>query len=174
MSYLGERITSVTASALLLLATMLGASVYQRISLIPEWGGSLPQSVVSYFRGTGAGASIDRFWTSVTAPTALLVIIAVLANRPALARRQWLATAALLFFTMLAWTAIYFVPKGVIPLMQRGGEGMSPDEITRTARAWIFWDWFRMAGTTAAYLCLLKAATIPFSKPSSASGTGKG
>ena len=66
------------------------------------------------------------------------------------------------FFTMLFWTAAHFVPRGVIPLMERRGAGMSPDEITRTARAWIFWDWFRMAGTTASYLCLLKAATIPF------------
>jgi hypothetical protein len=68
---------------------------------------------------------------------------------------------------MLIWTVIYFIPQGVVPLMQRGGEGMSPDEITRTARAWIFWDWFRVAGTTAAYLCLLKGATIPFSESSS-------
>jgi hypothetical protein len=127
--------------ALLLLATMLGASVYQRISLIPEWGGSLPQSVVTYFHGTSAGASIDRFWKSVTAPTALLIIVAIVANRPALARRKWLGAAGILFFAMLIW--------------------MSPDEITRTARAWIFWDWFRMAGTVASYLCLLKAATIP-------------
>ena len=155
--------------ALLSLSTMLGASVYQRVSLIPEWGGSLPESVVSYFRGTSAGASIDRFWKGVTAPTALLIVIAVLANRSALARRKWLGTSALLFFAMLIWTAVYFVPEGVIPLMQRGGEGMSPEEITRTARAWIFWDWFRMAGTTAAYLCLLKAATIPLSE----SGNGK-
>ena len=160
-------------SALLLLATMLGASVYQRVSLIPEWGGSLPQSVVSYFHGTSAGASIDRFWTSVTAPTALLVLTTVLANWPTVARRKWLGTAALLFFAMLIWTAIYFVPKGVIPLRVRGGEGMSPDEITRAASAWIFWDWFRMAGTTAAYLCLLKAATIPFSRRSSGNVTAE-
>jgi putative copper export protein len=74
--------------ALLLLATMLGASVYQRISLIPEWGGSLPQSVVTYFHGTSAGASIDRFWRSVIPPTTLLMIVAVWANRPALSRRK--------------------------------------------------------------------------------------
>lgn|SRR5690349_6743824 len=143
---------------------MLGASVYQRISLIPEWGGSLPQSVVTYFHGTGAGASIDRFWKSVTPPTTLLIIVAIVANRPSLARRKWLGAAGILFFALLVWTAVYFVPKGVTPLMVRGGEGMSPHEITRTARAWIFWDWFRMAGTVASYLCLLKAATIPFFK----------
>jgi hypothetical protein len=53
---------------------------------------------------------------------------------------------------MLVWTVAYFIPLGVIPLMERGGEGMSPDDITRTARAWIFWDWFRLGGTPASYL----------------------
>ena len=36
-------------SVLVFVGTMFGASVYQRISLIPEWGGALPQSVVAYF-----------------------------------------------------------------------------------------------------------------------------
>ena len=115
--------------------------------------GRLASSVVTYFHGTSAGASIDRFWRNVIPPTVLLMIVAVWANRPALSRRKWLGAAGILFFTMLFWTAAYFVPGGVIPLMERGGEGMSPDEITRTARAWIFWDWFHMAGTTASYLC---------------------
>jgi hypothetical protein len=31
--------------------------------------------------------------------------------------------------------------------MVRGGDGLTPEAITHMARAWIFWDWFRMAGT---------------------------
>ena len=50
-------------SVLVLVGTMFGASVYQRISLIPEWGGALPQSVLLYFRDPQAGQAIDRFWT---------------------------------------------------------------------------------------------------------------
>ena len=63
-------------------------------------------------------------------------------------------------FLMLVWTAVYFIPKGVIPLMQRGGVGLTPEAITQMGRAWIFWDWFRMAGTLGSYLCLIKAATL--------------
>jgi hypothetical protein len=37
---------------------------------------------------------------------------------------------------------------------------MSGDQITAMAKAWIFWDWFRMAGTVAAYLALLRTLTI--------------
>jgi hypothetical protein len=67
-------------SVLVLVGTMFGASVYQRISLIPEWGGALPQSVTAYFGDPRAGQAIDRFWTAVTAPTAVAIILALIVN----------------------------------------------------------------------------------------------
>jgi len=145
--------------ALLLVGIIIGASVYQRISLIPEWGGNLPDSVGTYFQGTTNAAAIGRFWENALPPTAIMVVLTLLTNWPERSRRKWLIVGAIFFFAMLAWTAIYFVPSGVIPLMVRAGAGLSGDEITRRARAWIFWDWFRMAGTAAAYFSLLKALT---------------
>ena len=91
-------------SVLVLVGTMFGASVYQRISLIPEWGGALPQSLVLYFRRSPAGQAIDRFWTLVTAPTAIAIILALVVNWPLVARRRWISRGAILFFVMLAWT----------------------------------------------------------------------
>ena len=114
---------------------MFGASVYQRISLIPEWGGALPQSVVLYFRDPHAGQAIDRFWTLVTAPTAVAIILALIVNWPFVVRRRWISRGAILFFLLLAWTAVYFIPKGVMPLMVRGGDGLTPEAITQMARA---------------------------------------
>jgi hypothetical protein len=145
---------------LVFVATMFGASVYQRISLIPEWGGALPQSVVQYFGDPRAGRAIDRFWTLVTGPTALAIILALIVNWSLAARRRWISRGAILFFVMLAWTVLYFIPQGVMPLMVRGGQGLAPEAITEMARAWIFWDWFRMAGTLGSYLCFIKAATL--------------
>ena len=54
------------------------------------------------------------------------------------------------------------LPSDVSPraLMVRGGAGLTPEVITQMARAWIFWDWFRMAGTPGSYLCFVKAATL--------------
>ena len=146
--------------ALLFVATIIGAEVYQRISLIPEWGAALPDSVITYFRGTHAAASIGRFWISVLPPTALFVIGAGVFNWPDRPRRRWIGVGTLLFVAMLVWTEVFFVPKGVIPLMAHAGAGLSPEEITRLAKSWIFWDWFRMAGTVVAYLALLRALTI--------------
>jgi hypothetical protein len=146
---------------LVLVGTMFGASVYQRISLIPEWGGALPQSVVAYFGDPSAGQAIDRFWTLITGPTAIAIVVALILNWPFVDRRRWMSRGAMLFFLMLAWTVAFFIPKGVMPLMVRGGEGLSPEVITQMARSWIFWDWFRMAGTLVSYLCFVKAASVP-------------
>ena len=104
--------------------------------------------------------AIDRFWTVITGPTALLIVLATILNWPLQARRLWLALGAGLFFVMLAWTVVYFIPGGVTPLMVRGGAGLEPEAITQMARSWIFWDWFRMAGTLASYLFLLNGATV--------------
>jgi hypothetical protein len=46
---------------LVLVGTMFGASVYQRIAIIPEWGGNLPQSAITSFRGTSNGPAMNRF-----------------------------------------------------------------------------------------------------------------
>jgi hypothetical protein len=75
-------------------------------------------------------------------------------------KRRWIASGAILFFLLLAWTVVYFIPKGVMPVMVRGGNGLAPEAITQMARAWIFWDWFRMAGTLGSYLCFVKATTV--------------
>jgi hypothetical protein len=159
MKAIRARLSGVLLSAVLVLVgTMFGASVYQRISLIPEWGGALPQSVVAYFGDPRAGQAIDRFWTGVTAPTAVAILLALALNWTSAARRRWIGRGALLFFVLLAWTVVFFIPQGVMPLMVRGGRGLTPAAITEMARAWIFWDWFRMAGTLAAYLCFVKAA----------------
>src|SRR5262245_61367570 len=85
-------------SALVLVGTMFGASVYQRVSLIPEWGGALPQSVPLYFKDPRAGQAIDRFWTLVTAPTALTIVLSLALNWPSVVRRRWISTGAVLFF----------------------------------------------------------------------------
>lgn len=147
-------------TALFLVSIILGASVYQRLSLIPEWGGDLPGSLVTYFQGTTAAASMGRFWASPILPAAALLLIGTLvANWQDQGRRAWLGIASVFFLAALIWTFVWFVPQGVIPLMAQAGAGMTPQEITARAQAWIFWDWFRMALTAAAYFALLQALT---------------
>ena len=83
-----------------------------------------------------------------------------LPDRARRARRKWLTLAAILFFDSLAATLLWFVPRGVIPLFVRAGAGMSPEAITHLAKAWIFWDWFRLAALIGTFFSLLKALTV--------------
>lgn len=145
--------------AIVMAGVVLGASVYQRIALIPDWGGNLPQSVIDYFGGTTAAASSARFWTRFLPPTGLVLLLALVAGWPDRLRRPWLALAFGLYLVGMVWTALWFIPKGVIPLMEQAGAGMTPDEITARARTWIFLDWFRMALTLGFLLSLLQALT---------------
>ena len=103
---------------------------------------------------------MGRFWGSPILPLNALLLIGALATvwRDQL-RRKWVIASAVLFFAALIWTGVWFVPQGVIPLMARGGEGMSPEEITSRASAWIFWDWFRMGLTCGAFLAMTKSLT---------------
>jgi len=159
-----QRIGEVVLWLTLFVAGVInGAGVYQRISLIPDWAGDLPDSLIKFFKGTTAAPDISRFWESVV-PILLLLVIATLifnlADRP---RRKWIGIAAALFFSALIATLLYFVPSGVIPLMKNAGAGLSSDEITRMARQWVFWDWFRLAAMAGCFFALLKALTIRLS-----------
>jgi len=50
--------------ALLGIAILTGANVYQRISIIPDWSSDLPGSLIKYFQGTTTAQDIRRFWDS--------------------------------------------------------------------------------------------------------------
>jgi hypothetical protein len=143
--------------AIVLAGVVFGASVYQRTSLIPEWGGNLPDSVTAYFHGTTAAAASGRFWRSFLPPAGIAILLSLGLGWADRGRRPWLAAAFGLYAAALAWTAVWFIPNGVVPLMEKAGAGMTPQQITESARAWIFWDWFRMALTLGFLLCLLKA-----------------
>jgi len=142
---------------LLLVGCIIGGGVYQRTSLIPEWGGALPGSVVRYFRGTNAAAAISRFWKTVLPPASIGMFAAVALNWRFVDRRPWVGLAGAFYFANIAATVVYFFPHGVTPLMLRSGEGMSDDEITRMAKSWILWDWIRLAGVVAIFFFLLGA-----------------
>jgi hypothetical protein len=145
--------------AIVLAGVVFGASVYQRVSLIPEWGGDLPGSVTSYFRGTTAAEASGRFWRGALPPAGLGILLSLGLGWPERDRRPWLALALGLYLAALVWTAAWFIPQGVVPLMERAGEGLTPEEISARASSWIFWDWFRMALTLGSLLALLAALT---------------
>ncbi len=157
MSREGRFAEVVLWCALLGVAVLTGASVYQRVAIIPDWGGDLPSSLTRYFRGTNQARDILRFWQPAVVVMTVLMVAALALNWSMQARRKWLVLAAICYFGALAATLSFFVPQGVVPLFVRAGEGMRPDEIVRAARRWIFWDWFRVAALVGTFFSLAKA-----------------
>ena len=145
---------------ILAMGVITGAGLFQRMSLIPAWTRDLPGSVVAHFKGTMAAQDFSRFWATVVPVSALLVVGTLIFNLADRSRRGWIAAGAALFGAVFAATLLYFVPKGVVPLMVRAGEGMSGEEITRVMRQWVFWDGFRMAAMVGCFFAFLKAATV--------------
>src|SRR5712691_11247865 len=146
--------------ALLGMGILTGASVYQRIAIIPDWSSNLPRSLIKYFQGTTQAQDILRFWNSAVPAVTLLMIAALPPNLPDRTRRKWLALAAILYFGALTATLLWFVPRGVISLFVRAAAGMSPEAVTQVAEAWIFWDWFRLAALIGTFFSILKPLTI--------------
>lgn len=154
---IGEIVLWLTVFAMGLIT---GAGLFQKMSLIPAWTRDLPGSVVTYFNGTMMARDFARFWGTVVPVAALLVVGTLIVNLADRARRKWIAIGAGLFGAVFLATLLYFVPKGVLPLMVRAGAGMSGEEITRVMRQWVFWDGFRMVAMVGSFFAFLKAATV--------------
>lgn len=142
-------------------AVPLGGTVYQMLVIIPEWSQDLPGSLVRLFQGTSWAEAQARFWMHpIELLYPLLLIGALIASWPNRLRRRWLLICTVLLIGVTVWTGLYFVPKGVVPLMVQAGAGMTPEEITARAEAWIFWDRVRFVVIVLAYLAGLLALRI--------------
>jgi len=146
--------------AALFMGILVGGSVYQRMSLIPYWAGDLPGSLVRYFHDPAVAQSIGAFWTRILIPVGLSLVLTLIANWRMRGRRLWIGVALGCFLVALVWTGIYFVPKGVIPLFEKDGAGLSGDQITAMARMWINLDWIRMGLTVVAFFALMRATAL--------------
>jgi glycine/D-amino acid oxidase-like deaminating enzyme len=125
---------------------------------LPEPPPRLPDGLLRQPRELGVRREEPRVGRGALQRPALALLLGAGASIDSLV----VSFACVLVSLLLAWTAVYFIPRGVVPLMVRGGEGMTPEAITQMARAWIFWDWFRMAVTLGSYLCFVKAATLQY------------
>ncbi len=142
-------------------AVPLGGTVYQMLVIIPEWSQDLPGSLVRLFQGTSWAEAQGRFWRHpVGLLNSLFLIGALITSWPNRRRRRWLLICTVLLIGVTFWTGLYFVPKGVVPLMVQAGAGMTPEEITARAEAWIFWDRVRFVVIVLAYLAGLLALRI--------------
>lgn len=151
--------------AIMSVAINFGGTYYQMTVLYPEWSGNLPQSLTTFFADGRWFVAQTRFWQNPATDIGLpAFLIALILSWPYRRRRNWMLVALLILVPIVVATGLWFIP-GVLRLMRDGGVGLSPDEITRSAQAWLFWDKFRFAGVVLVFLALLFAFASPAERP---------
>ena len=142
----------------LLVGTLFGGALFERLVLVSVWSSSPPESVREW--NSHPRFKIDpsgRFFKFVTIPLMLLT--------PANAAVAWtsqagwrdpllLSTACLL--VVIAATLAYFAPI-IIALTYRHGEGMDEATIRRKVGAWVGWQYLRLALLLVGWVAAMRA-----------------
>ncbi len=89
-------------------ATIMGAAIYEHISITPHWSAAPPLSL-TMFQGK-YGLNSGLFWIIIHPVTVLLLIVALIVNWKNSRRKQilWVLSS---YIIILIITAIYFVPE---------------------------------------------------------------
>ena len=169
------KMRSLASNVLLLIAILsialnFGGTWYQMMVLYPEWSGNLPQSLTTFFGDGRWFVAQTRFWQNPATDIGLpAFVIALIVSWPYRRRRNWMLIALLILLPVIVATAAWFIP-GVMRLMRDAGRGLSPEEITRSAQAWLFWDRVRFAAVGAVLLATLFAFASPAARPGEGAG----
>jgi hypothetical protein len=138
----------------------IGGNVYEMLVLTPLWTASPPESVRKFFEGSGMARAIQKFWLSKLAKYSLFVLLgAVAAGWGMPDRRWWLATAIAATAVSYALTIGYIFRRKKV-LFRSAGE--LPAEVVRLkTRQFVLADRVRLMFKLVAFLCLVRALTIP-------------
>jgi hypothetical protein len=151
--------------SVLALAIWWGGTVYQMVVIVPLWSASPPESVRDFFQGTRYNETI---WNFFGPPFMVMrglpvLLLAIVGWHQATHRKYFaIALATMLFGLILTWTYIY--PINSVLFLQAGGN-YSADEIRAMANDWILADRCRFAVMSVGFLALLRALSVPITKP---------
>lgn len=138
--------------AIIMLAGVLGANVYNSIVDAPNWGSSIPQSLDAakhYF----TAATPATFYRYVSPATQVVALIALIAAWPGGWRVRGLAAAALVLSVLGdVFTFAYFYPRNAIMF---GNEAQSVESLREAWAGWSFMNWVRSGVCLISVLCEL-------------------
>jgi len=138
-----------------------GGLIYEMVVILPLWSASPPDSVLGWNARPQYVINPTRFYLPVALTTILSSAATLLAGWSVTrSRRFWLAISAVCAVTTLAFTFIYFFPKNEVLFRNQSG-GLSREEITAIAHAWIRANWLRVCIMAAGFFSALRALSIP-------------
>ncbi|QMU27768.1 hypothetical protein [Adhaeribacter radiodurans] len=131
----------VYSFACLSFAVVIGAAVYEHRAVVPQWSVALPASL-SMFHGK-YGLDAGAFW-KVIHPVTLLLFILALSLSWKTTRRKNILVTLIGYVSILAITAIYFVPELMALTGTPFSETMDPS-LTQRAQLWELLSQIRLA-----------------------------
>ncbi|RYG52474.1 MAG: hypothetical protein EOO01_06485 [Chitinophagaceae bacterium] len=122
----------VYSLACLAFCIMIGGAVYEHIAVVPQWAAAPPHSLLM-FQGN-YGLRPEPFWMAIHPVAIILLGISIILNRKKV-RRMNLMVVFTGYLTILAITAIYFVPE-LLSITNTPYTQVSDQELTSRATTW--------------------------------------
>lgn len=133
-----------------------GALVYEMNTVLPLWSSNLPQSVIEWNSRPEFKFNPTPYYVPVAVTTILSSLLAFLLGWRSGGRTPWLFVSAASSVVTLAYTLLYFFSKNDV-LFRGENAGLSGEQITEIANAWITGNWIRVFIMAAGYFAALVA-----------------
>lgn len=143
-----------------------GAGLYETLVITPLWGGAAPDSVIAFYYHNTVNPYLTldaggRFWIFATPLVGLLSAATLLTSRwTDAAHRKWRVAGAGLAFFVIAFTFAWFVPN-ILLLQSKEVLTMNPEAVASLTNWWVGLNWARVVLGLTAWLCALRALSIP-------------
>ena len=147
---------------IILWGTLLGGTTYSHLIYFPVYLSALPDSAVVVTGPYGLHEAI--FWLTVHPLLILSLVVALILNWKARARRKLILISLAIYAVLLVVTQLYFLPE-LIAFELSAKSSVSPAEWLARGQRWQRLSWTRGAIMYAAIVPLLLALTKPVSPP---------
>jgi hypothetical protein len=144
---------------IILVGISVGGNVYEMLVIDPLWSASPPESVRTFFQGTGFARAMQKFWLSKLAKYSLFVLIgAVILGWDAPARRLWLSLAIIFTAATYALTLGYIFRRKKA-LFGKSGD-LAAEAVVQMTRQFLVADRIRLFFKICTLLVLLRALSV--------------
>ena len=134
----------------------LGGLIYEMVVILPLWSANLPQSVLEWNSRPNFIVNPTRFYIPIVITLILSSLSATVLNWKSNNHRIWLIISSVCAITAFVFTIIYFFPKNDV-LFRNQNTGLSSEEITAIANAWIQANQIRCGIMFVGFFAALKA-----------------
>lgn len=133
-----------------------GGLMYEVVVILPLWSSALPESVIEWNSRPRFVVNPTRYFGPVALTCVLSSLGAFIAAWKIGKNWLWHLISAASAIATLGFTLVYFFPKNEVLFRNQHG-GLSGEEITAIANAWITGNWIRIIIMAIGFFAALSA-----------------